>query len=168
MAVNSAQLLRQLEPAVRPVAASAPAAASQWALPLEAQSFESLLKLASAGAMRSERAVGVAFDAQPPLEPAQLERLGAAADVAQASGAKRAAMIIDGRTLILDVENRTLLGELGSNAASMVVPLDAAIFVAPADDAGKQSILGPPGNSVMPPQALRQLLEHRMPSRGAA
>jgi hypothetical protein len=99
-------------------------------LPLEEQSFDELLALVSHGELRSGRGVSVASDGVEPLTPPQLERLAAAADLAESEGAGRALMLIDGRALILEVASRTLSGELDMNAAAPLVRLDAAVYVA--------------------------------------
>ena len=86
MVLSAAQLLRNLEPAVRPTALVAPS--TQPSAPFEAQSFDQLLALASKGKIDSGRPVEASFDVQPPLDSGQLERLSKAADQAEASGAK--------------------------------------------------------------------------------
>src|SRR5436853_1681759 len=115
MPLNSAQLLKQLEPAVRP--AIAPPGGVRPNAALESQSFDHLLSLASKGAIRSGRQIDVQCEVVPPLAASQLERLAAAADQAQASGAKHALMLIDGRGFVLDVHNRTLTAELSNKPA---------------------------------------------------
>ena len=155
MSLNSAQLLKQLEPAVRP--ALAPASGARPNAALESQSFDRLLSLASKGAIHSGRQVSVQFDAVPPLAAAQLERLAAAADQAQAAGAKHALMLIDGRGFVLDVQTRTLTAELSNDPASRSANIDAAIFVPGADQGRLDDALGPPGSGMMPPSLAKQL-----------
>lgn len=147
MAINASQLLRQLEPAVRPNVA-APRQVS-GARPLESSSFEQLLAAAAAGTVSSERAIEVGFDVSPPLDATQLERMAAAADQAQAAGAERAVMLIDGRAFVLDVESRTLVSEMTGGSAERLAVIDTAIIVPDENELGSQ-ILGPP-SSLPPP-----------------
>jgi len=148
MSLNSAQLLKQLEPAVRP--ALAPASSARQNAALETQSFERLLSLASQGAIHSGRQIDVQCEAVPPLAASQLERLAAAADQAQAAGAKHALMLIDGRGFVLDVQNRALTAELSNDPASRLANIDAAMFVPGDDQARLDRVLGPPNSGVMP------------------
>jgi hypothetical protein len=124
---------------------------------LETQSFDQLLSLASKGAVHSGRQIELAFEPLPPLESAQLERLAAAADQAQAAGAKRALMLIDGRGFVLDVASRTLIAELASDPAARLVNIDAAVFVANDDESIFDEALGPPVHSLIPPAVLKQI-----------
>lgn len=128
MTIDSNILLRQLEPAVRPAYMSASPARA--AAPIEQQSFDDLLAKASSGRLASERPVTAAFEAGEPLSPQQMARLGPAADLAEAAGARTALMLVDGRGLVLDVAARTLAEELAAPGASRVVKVDAAVIVA--------------------------------------
>ncbi len=136
MAADSAHLLRRLEPAVRPAFATPPPPQRPQP-PLEGQSFDELLALAQQGSVRSGRAVhwgeasggGWGADPASPIDEQQLARLSAAADVAEAAGARRALMLIDGRGVVLDVANRTLVAELADDGAARAVKVDAAVNV---------------------------------------
>ncbi len=139
MVTDPTQLLRQLEPAVRPGAAPS---AARGRSPLEAQSFDELLAQARRGAVRSDRPVEYAYAAQQKLDAEQLERLSAAADLAEASGARRALMLVDGRGLLLDVGARALEGELSADAGLLEV--DAAVFVGD-ESASPGAARGPSG-----------------------
>jgi len=130
MAVNASQLLKLLEPTVRPMGIAAPARTPR--LPIEGQSFDDLLAQASKGAMSSGRQVETGFDVEPPLDGAQLERIASAADQAEAAGARKALVLIDGRAFALDVQSRTLTMELSARSDVRVLQLDTAI-AAPAD-----------------------------------
>ena len=155
MTLDPAQLLRQLEPVVRPsFTPSVPAPARPG---LADQSFDELLALASGGSIESGRQVQLAFEPNGALDDQQITRLSAAADLAEASGATRAMMLIDGRGLVLDVEQRTLTAELAAGAGSRFVDgLDAAIYVSGADEQVPEP-LGPPAARMAPPQVARQI-----------
>lgn len=155
MVVSSVQLLKNLEPAVRPGALVA--AGIKPSAPLEGQSFDQLLALASKGKIASDRPVEVTFDAQPPLSPAQFERLSKAADQAEAAGAKQALMMIDGRNFVLDVESRTLTAELSAATPMQVVNIDTAISVTDDDQPNFRGVIAPPSAGVLPPAIARQL-----------
>lgn len=132
MAVHASQLLKLLEPAVRPAGIAAPTARPR--APIEGQTFDDLLAQASKGAISSGRPVEAGFEAQPPLDGTQLERLAAAADQAEAAGARTALVMIDGRAFALDVESRTLTSELSGGSGIQTLHVDAAIAV-PGDGA---------------------------------
>lgn len=131
MAINSAQLLKLLEPAVRPGATRASTAPARAGF--EHQSFDQMLAQVARGTVHSGRQIDVACDPAIPLEPSQLERMAVAADQAEAAGAKRALLLIDGRAFVLDVANRTLTTELSNDPATRLQNVDAAILV-PGDD----------------------------------
>ena len=130
MVIDPIQLLRKLEPAVRPP--GVPGAAGAGRAPFEAQSFDELLSIVSTGSLRSGRPVTVDPDAKiDTLDAAQLDRLANAADAAEASGSRRAVLLVDGRGLVLDVAARTLSAEVGPEP---IVGIDAAVYVAPDED----------------------------------
>ncbi len=146
MHADPTQLLRQLEPLVRPV----PHGASSPAAPLEGRSFEELLAQAQRGEVLSGRSVTVAFESTTALNEQQLARVSAAADLAEASGAQRALMLIDGRGLVLDVASRALSGELSGGPP--IIQTDTVVYV--------------PGESDRPAPPLG--LSRGIPPRGAA
>ncbi len=150
MAADSAHLLRRLEPAVRPAFATPPPPQHPQP-PLEGQSFNELLALAQQGSVRSGRAVhwGGAVDPARPIDEQQLTRLSAAADVAEAAGARRALMLIDGRGVVLDVANRTLVAELADDGAARAVKVDAAVNVPDPDHDSEGPPATPPSPGLM-------------------
>ena len=145
MATDPIQLLRRLEPAVRP--AGAPNPGLRAATPFERRSFQELLTLVADGRVRSDRPVRLDFDPPDPPTPEQLERLAAGGDLAAAAGAEIALMLIDGRAFVMDVPGRALVGALEGGTASRLVELDAAVIVA-TDDASSTAPLGPPAAPV--------------------
>jgi len=134
-------LLKRLEPAVRPSyfghGSARPSA------PLEQQPFEDLLAAAKAGRLASGRSVSAALESGEALKPGQLERLAAAADVAEASGAQRAVLFMDGRAFVLDVATRSVSGELSMSSRS--ANIDAAVYVPAEGEHAEPRPLGPPG-----------------------
>jgi len=161
MAIDPIQLLKKLEPAVRP--ASAPSAAPGPEAPLEQRSFDDLLALVSTGSLHSGRPVTVAGGARlkESLDGSQLDRLTAAADLAEAAGARQAVMLLDGRGLVLDVAARRLTAELGPDPARPLMNIDAAVYVAGDDDEQDE-----PGSAAAPrsaagfgPSAVARLLQ---------
>jgi hypothetical protein len=148
-------LLRQLEPAIRPAYAGGPS--TRPAAPLEHQPFDELLAKASKGLIESGRPVSAQFAAAEPFTGEQLARLAAAADLAEAAGAAKALLLMDGRGLVLDVPTRTLAAELSADAASRVTGLDAAVFVAGDSAASTMVPLHPPGG--VAPRAVGEQLD---------
>ena len=144
------QLLRRLEPPVRP--AYAGEGLTRRRLPLEENSFDELLTLVSDGRVRSDREVTLEFESDHELTDEQMSRLAIAADVADESGAKRALMLIDGRGLVLEVSDRRLVSELTDDHASHLTQLDAAVYVAEVSGGLKL-----PGNGLIPPVVARQI-----------
>jgi hypothetical protein len=131
MVFDAQQMLRRLEPAVR---RGGPGPAVRPVPGLADAGFSDLLTMVASGRIRSDRAVqvGPAAALDPPLAERQLDRLAAAADEAEAAGARRAIMLIDGRGLVLDVAERRIDGE-ATPGSGPLTDLDAAVAV-PADD----------------------------------
>ena len=153
MSIDPAQLLKRLEPPVRPGAASGPPALPR--LPIEQQSFDQLLTLVARGNVRSDRPVELAFSPGDELSDEQMERLAAAADLAQTRGARRAVMLIDGRGLVMDVAGRKLEAELAAGEGRMIQSIDAAVYVA----GDEEALDGPtlmPGAGLIPPAVAAQ------------
>ncbi len=159
MTLDPSQLLRQLEPAVRPV--FGPGSVAPTRPGLADQSFQQLLTLASQGAIESGRQVQLAFEPIQTLDDEQIARLSTAADRAEASGAKRAMMLIDGRGFLLDVEQRALIAELSGGADSRYANgLDAAVYV-PSPDDQETEPLRPPVAQMPPAGVAQQIADAR-------
>ena len=170
MTIDPNQLLRKLNPPVRPVGTDR---ARPGRAPIEQQSFGELLSLVADGTIASDRPITVADpDAlTEPLTDAQLARLASAADQAEAAGARNAVMLMDGRGFVLDVHDRAVTSELGPAASSGVVPIDAAVYV-PNDEelttlATQQRTTGP-GMGVLPSAVAEQILHHQERAAEAA
>jgi hypothetical protein len=146
-------LLRQLSPAVLP--AAVPAAAPHPTI--DRQGFDELLAQARAGSLTSGRSLAVGFRPAESLTGSQLDRLAVAADMAEASGAKRALLLLDGKGLLLDVAARTLTGQLLDGAANV----DVALFAG-----AKEGPLPMPG--AVAPRGVTRHFEASGRSTGAA
>jgi len=156
MTVNASQLLKRLNPAVQPSFSGG--AASRGTTPIDQQSFEQLLSSASRGGIVSGRQVQVNGEVQPPLDAEQLERLASAADQAEASGSKRALMVVDGRSLVMDVGSRTIEAEVNDQRAAAAFCVDSAIRVA-GDVSARSAPLKYPSPGVLPPSIAKQFLK---------
>lgn len=134
------QLLRLLEPAVRPLAAPSPTGPAP-----RSESFSALLERAARGELATGRAVTVAVAAAlpAPLSPEQLARIGAAADRAEAAGATAALVLVDGRGVLLDVGQRVVTAELASGALSSA-RVELAVAAATKEAVPRPALL-PPG-----------------------
>jgi hypothetical protein len=164
MVINPNQLLRRLEPSIRPTYVGG--TADQPRAPIEEQGFDQMLALVSRGMVQG-RPVEIGFDLEPELDESQQQRLSAAADLAEAAGARTAILLLDGRGLLLEVGGRTLTAELSVNARSPIVQLDAAVYVAGGEDEARRIPLTPgrglPGSGLLPrgvAERLEQLTEH--------
>ena len=154
MSIDPAQLLKRLEPPVRPGAASGSTALPH--LPIEQQSFDQLLTLVASGDVRSDRPIELAFSPGDELSEEQMNRLAAAEDLAQTRGARRALMLIDGRGLVMDVAGRKLEAELASAEGGMIQGIDTAVYVAGDEEAlGGRPLM--PGAGVIPPAVAAQI-----------
>jgi len=148
------ELLKVLASGVRAVA---PERASSG---VEHEGFESLLSRAKAGTISSGERVTEARSAGVNLTPEQLDRLAVAADRAEAEGAQRALVLIDGKVLKMDVQSRTITGAADPAADGVHANYDTVITVAAADRAAK----GVASSSDL----LRSLGMARAPQSGAA
>lgn len=96
---------------------------------IEADEFQKLLERAGRGEISTGRDVSL-----PPgvtLDEATLEKIGAALDRAEASGASLAAVLVDGRAFRVDVPGRTVLEEIDQGAALDVDRVVVAGSVSP-------------------------------------
>lgn len=106
--------------------------------------FAQLLEQARAGEIASGLPVRVALGAGVELNNEQLGRLSAAADLAEAHGAARAAFMIDGQVVAMDVATRTVTGAITANETSVVQGIDAIVTVAAKDAKGAAGVIEPP------------------------
>lgn len=116
-----------------------------WAGGIESVPFADLLATARSGTVSSGLPVSIAPGAGIELTEDQLMRLGAAADRAEAAGATRALVLIDGMSLRLDVGVRSITGTADMGASGVLTGIDA-VLRAPPSGAGAD-----PAPAVAPP-----------------
>ena len=115
--------------------------------------FASLLDRARSGSLSSGLGVTVDELAGVELTPEQLARLADAADRAQAQGAQRALVLIDGQALTLDVAVREITGKADFSPGKVLTGIDAVVHVPPAGatvDSTGVSVTGPPAVLPLP------------------
>ena len=122
---DALQLLKRLNPAVRPLSKDPAGLGASF----ESSGFDKLLTLMSNRAVSSGREVTINDALEPPLTDEQQRRLAYAADTAEAGGFERALLLIDGRGLVLDVPARSVLRELNAAASDRSLSLDGAVYV---------------------------------------
>ena len=149
MTIDPRQLLRRLEPAVRPAGESS----VQPRLSAADGDFLELLSLAKSGGVESGREAVVADGST--LEPATLAQVGRALDLAQSRGARRAAIVAEGRTYIADVATRRL-ERLETRDEFIFEEVDAA-FAIRGETATYATL--PVGPRALPPLGIAQQLE---------
>lgn len=119
---SAAGLLRLLGGAAMPRRSepSAPARADE-------PDFAGMLASARAGEIHSGREVTIAMRANVTLSPEQLQRLAGAADYAEAQGATRALVLIDGQALRLDITMREVTEAVDLSRPGVLTGLDAVV-----------------------------------------
>jgi len=162
LSLNPAQLLRSLG-GVRPASVPDQSGAPRLT---EGPGFEQLLSAAQAGTVSSGLPVRVASQAGVSLSTSQLSRLSGAADQAEAAGASRAVVMIDGMALTMDVGLRTITGQADMSSTKVLSGVDAVVTVA--NDAGQV-----PGQVPLPSPgaqnaSLLNILAARKPGAGAS
>ena len=149
MTIDPRQLLRRLEPAVRPAGESS----AQPRISAADGDFLELLSFAKAGGVESGREPVVADGST--LEPSTLAQVGRALDLAQSRGARRAAVVAEGRTFIADVATRRL-ERLESRDEFIFEEVDAAIAIRGETATYATLPLGP---RALPPRGIAEQLE---------
>ncbi|MBY0113919.1 MAG: hypothetical protein K2Y21_13965 [Phycisphaerales bacterium] len=102
---------------------------------LESMSFADLLSKESAGQLSTGRPVSIHPGCDVQLSEDQMHRLGVAMDRAEASGAQRALVMIDGMAVKVDVGVRQVVGKVDLQATPVLGEIDAVVQ---ADSAGAQ------------------------------
>jgi hypothetical protein len=144
--------LRALASGARPPAAATPARSP------DAPDFQALLRQARAGEISSGRDVTVAKRAGVDLTPGQLARVARAADRAEASGALKALVLIDGQALVLDVPAREVVGSAKLDPGAVIAGVDAVVAAPPSSSAADPAPIPPsPPASGLTPALLRAL-----------
>lgn len=154
MNITSAELLRLL------ASGSSQAAPNSAAGSADAAGFATLLQKAQAGSIASERQVTIRPEAKLTLTDEQLARVALAADRAESQGAMRAAVLIDGKALTLDVTTRQITGQMSLTDLNVATGIDAVVAApqSPSEQAGAGPVpLPPAGPGYGNPSLLRVL-----------
>jgi hypothetical protein len=150
MTIDPRQLLRRLEPAVRPAghgrSESARASVADGG-------FGELLSLARDGGVESGREPELADGAT--LEPATLAQVARALDLAEARGARRAVVVAEGRAFVAEVPSRRL-ERLETRDEFIFEEVDAAIAIR---GESASFALRPTGPRALPPREIAEQFE---------
>lgn len=122
MSISPLDMLKRLGSGVRPDGSAAPA---QTPAP-DAGAFADLLAKVRAGEVSSGRRVECPDGCGVELTDDQLDRLSVVADAAEAAGAWRMVANIDGKSVVIDVEQRQVLSAAD---AGIVTGVDAVVTV---------------------------------------
>lgn len=141
MTIDPRQLLRRLEPAVRPTGASAlGSSAAAGRASVADGDFTELFELAKDGGIESAREPVLADGAT--LEPSTLAQIARALDLAQARGSRRAVVVAEGRSFLADVPTRRL-ERLDTRDDFVFEEVDAAIAIRGESATFATRVLGP-------------------------
>jgi hypothetical protein len=131
-----------------------------------ATDFAAMLRRAREGELSSGREVTVARTARVDLTPEQLRAISAAADRAEAQGATRALVMIDGQTVRLNITDRQVTGAVDLKSPAVLTGIDAVISIP--GEAGRAQpggdparVLPLPGRGIGSPSLLKALQEDR-------
>jgi hypothetical protein len=140
--LDSRQLLRRLEPAVRPVGIDSSIAGERASI--EEAGFEELLERAANGEFASGREIDKSR-LEPTLDDCFADRLAGIADAAEAAGFAQVLVIAGDRPLLLAVSDRRIERELGAEAESegVLLPVDAAVRLGSEDSEDRNIVTGP-------------------------
>ncbi len=106
--------------------------------------FASLLDQARAGKIASNIPVRLGDGVGLDLSADQLQRLSVAGDQAEAQGAGRAVVLIDGMALSMDVATRTITGQIDLASGGTLTGVDAVVVASAPGHTGAAGVLGPP------------------------
>ncbi len=126
----------------------------------QSETFQNILDKARAGSVASGVQVQATKESGITLTQDQVERLSAAADIAEANGAGRAVFLIDGQALRMDVGTRTVLGPVDMSTTGVMNDVDAIVTVAGAGQSATAQMLGLPPTAGMN-ASLRRTLAQR-------
>ena len=151
MAVDAQDLLKRLEPAIRPNTRDLPARQT-----IDRAGFDELLARASRGEIGSGREVETS-SINEPIEEVFRERLARVADAAEAAGYQRVLVMTGTRPFLLQVSERTLEKELTAAEDERLHSVDAAVRIVSADMEPVQTAA--PGHQYAPaPAAIQQAI----------
>jgi flagellar operon protein len=135
---SEANLLRLLEPSVRPTGSPSPQVRSRPSV--EGQSFNELLDQASRSPQPDQ--VAIAPEAADrlaglgvSLDESQLRGIGEATDRAQAHGAREILVMLDQFNVVVDVASRTIItaADRASLQNDVITNIDSAVSVRPVE-----------------------------------
>ena len=150
MTIDPRQLLRRLEPAVRP--AGAASSASRRASVADGE-FTELFSLAREGEIESAREPELADGAT--LEPATLAQVARALDLAEARGSRRSVVVAEGRAFVADIPTRRL-ERLETRDDFVFEEVDSAIAIRGESAAFTARVTGP---RALPPREIAEQIE---------
>lgn len=132
MTPTGSQLLGLLGSGVRPVGPVRGVDPLRMGEPGEARgaAFAALLEKARGGALGSGLGVEIEPATGLQLTEDQMRRLEATADLATAQGARRAVVLLDGKALVLDVEQRRVLEAHDVDTVPALAGIDAVVGAA--------------------------------------
>jgi hypothetical protein len=113
------------------------------AAPITGPDFDALLKQAADAEFSSGRTVTISPRADLQLTPEQLQRVSLAADRAEANGAGKALILIDGLALKVDVVSRTIEQAVDSGAQAVLTDIDAVLGAPGEHSTGAPTAFGP-------------------------
>jgi hypothetical protein len=146
MSVPGSDLLRLLGSGVTP-GAERPAAQTGAA---GGADFASLLTKARSGEVSSGRPVTIGRGAGIKLSEEQLAKIASVADRAEAQGATRALVLIDGMALKLDITLREITGRADLGSGGVLTGVDAVVSVPGAAGPAGRHGGGPAAGAVLP------------------
>lgn len=136
--IAGGELLRRLGGVTRGVAPSIGATAGA-----EGASFDALLERARAGRVETGREIRIGEGVTVALNDAQMRRVSAAVDAAEASGAIRALVMLDGQALTVDVASRTIVARSDGVGAGVITGVDAVVTTGERGDGAGESVSAP-------------------------
>ncbi len=140
---NAIDLLRTLGLGSRTASGTATGIGSA---PVGGMSFSDLLSKATEGEFSTGLEVTLASGANVELSNDQLQRLAKVADSAEAQGASRVLVLMDGQALTMDVGVRQITGIADMN--SVVTGIDAVVAAPGSGVNASQPLIGPPRGSM--------------------
>ncbi len=146
MTIDPTQLLRQLGQTGR--AGAIQGAGAGQGQKAHASEFADLLGRARDGTLASNKPVSIEEGSGVKLTDEQLARLSLAADRAEAAGLRRALVTIDDQRIILDVQERKIVGQARAESG-VLEGIDGVI-----DLAGTLAPAEPRAATVQPPSGL--------------
>lgn len=157
MRTDSQQLLRRLEPVVRPAGVRSSVNGRES---IDRAGFDELLVRAEQGDFESGRDIDDAI-LEEPLDDQIRQRVGRIADAAEVAGHERILVIAEDRPILIKVSDRRVDGELGRHSGSdehheNLRPIDAAVRLIPVDHEPTVNISGPSARTM--PSAIAEAI----------